>query len=176
MIGKIALGVLPLCICSVLVILQARHEHIAIVESGSTVKGSAGQAAPTPQHPFMLHLKDASSLPVRDFLKNTDITTDIRNPGVYYLGNTISENSHAPSPRYIISYEHSIQFFKIVLLQNPLGNVRHEAEAYLKRTLDVDDATLCNLNYRVTTPAEVSQVFSNLDLKFSSCQDSVTLR
>jgi hypothetical protein len=121
-------------------------------------------------------MKDGSAHPVRDFLKDADVTADTRNPGIYYLGNTMSTNPRDAQPRYIVSYEHSLQFFKIVLLENPLGDARRDAETYLAQKLGIDSAELCNLSYMVTTPALVSNVFSNLDLKFSSCQDSVTLR
>ena len=169
------MAVAALLLVVALLALRVHHEHIAIVPNSTPAKGSA-QVPVSAGHTFMLRMKDGSLLPVRDFLKNADVIADTRNPGVYYLGNVMSENPHDTAPRYIISYEHSIQFFKIVLLQDPLGDVRRDAETYLKQTLDISDADLCNLNYVVVTPASVSQVFSSLDLKWSMCGDSVTLR
>ena len=161
---------------AVVLVLHIRHERIAVVPDGTPAQGAVSPVPAPLDHTFILHMHDATALPVRDFLKDADVTADARNPGVYYLGNTMSTNPRDAQPRYIVSYEHSIQFFKIVLLQNPLGEVRRDAETYLEQKLGVDSAQLCNLSYKVATPAAVSQVFSDLDLKWSMCQDSVTLR
>jgi hypothetical protein len=165
------LGLLFLCL-----LLFILHYIYTQPKSGSTPPRSDEQSVATPTHTFGLKLKDSSELFVKDFLKNSDIIPDTRNPGLYYLGNTISNNPHDTLPEYIITYDHSIQFFKIVLLQNPLSGARRNAETYLKQTLDISYEQLCRLNYFVTTPSTVSPVYSGLDIKFSSCQDSVTLR
>jgi hypothetical protein len=165
------LGLLFLCL-----LLFMFHYIYIQPKSGSTPPRSDEKSAASTTHTFGLKLKDSSKLFVKDFLKNSDVTPDTKNPGLYYLGNTISNNPQDPLPEYIITYDHSIQFFKIVLLQNPLSGARRDAETYLKQTLDISDEQLCRLNYFVTTPSAVNPVYSGLDIKFSSCQDSVTLR
>lgn len=167
---KIIIGIATLLLClGFLLFISAKSKNV------STPPPDNKQNL-TSTHTFGIKMKDSSELFVIDFLKNRTVIEDTRNPGLYYLGNTITSNTNDPVPEYIITYDHSIQFFKIVLLKNPLSGARHDAETYLKQLLDISDEQLCGLQYFVTTPSAVSPVYSGLDLKFSSCQDSVTLR
>ena len=120
---------------------------------------------------------EKGSVIVPNFLKNTDVHKDIHNEGQYFLGNTPPQTPAEKMPNYVITYIPQTQYFNIVLLHNPLEDNRRDVETYLMHMLGfTTPEQLCDLKYTVGTQPSVSQVYAGLDLKFSTCQDSVTLR
>lgn len=122
-------------------------------------------AAPT------LSVPSASgTVAVRNFLPDADVYEDVRNPGLYELG-----NEPGKAERYSIEYIAQTGFFNVTLLEQPLGVVRAEAEAVLRQRLGLSDQQLCALRYSVAVPAFVSVDASGIDYRFSFCSDAVSL-
>lgn len=122
-------------------------------------------AAPTTNVPSA-----SGTLSVRNFLTDTDVYEDARNPGLYELG-----NEPGKSARYSIEYIAQTGFFNITLLDVPLATTRAEAEAALRQRLGLSDQQLCALRYGVAVPAFVSPDASGVDYRFSFCPDAVSL-
>jgi hypothetical protein len=113
---------------------------------------------------------------VRNFIKNGDAIEDTYNRGNYHVGNTYpSADSPTPLPSYIITYSAESQFFNVVLYREPLSRSRNEAEVFLQKTLGIRSADLCMLDYMVSTPYTVSEIYTSRDLKFSMCPGAVSL-
>ncbi len=113
-----------------------------------------------------------------DILSNPDTYTDPVNKGTYYLGYHMSDASAAATsenPPYVISYMPATHYFNIVLLQEPIGEVRKLAEQYLMSRLDLTQDEMCRLNYSVGVPNSVSQLYAGSDLRFSFCSGATTL-
>lgn len=114
---------------------------------------------------------DGGTLQTKDFVADPTTVKDAANQGYYYLGyHTASEN--VP---YIISYINTTQYFNIALLQEPIGQVRTQAEAYLMEHLGVSQADLCRLKYMVSVPNRVNSYFASRNLGFSFCPGATPL-
>ena len=112
----------------------------------------------------------------QNFLQNPDISIDPDNPDQYFLGNTHEQSAVTDAPLwYVITYQKSSQFFNVVLLKQPLGEARGEAEFYLQYILGLPPDQMCALRYAVSTPLDVDKYFSGKDLKFSFCQGATQL-
>ncbi len=122
------------------------------------------------------------SLSVRDFLHNGETAADPVNKGMYLLagsaGYCLPDGTcpkGADSEHFSITYNQKGDFFNIVLLQEPLGAVRREAEAFLEERLGISGEILCTLNYFVGVPYFVNSTFSDRNLGFSFCKVATQL-
>jgi hypothetical protein len=99
----------------------------------------------------------------------------------FYLGYHIQEAGAPEDPTatvgapYNIEYIESTHFFNIVLLQEPIGKARQEAEQYLLMHLGVSQSDLCRLDYMVAVPHWVSEQYTSRNLLFSFCPNATVL-
>lgn len=121
-----------------------------------------------------LHVADGTSLQVKNFKQHPDFVADPLNPGNYYLGyNTIGDPTKKVP--YTILYIDTIQYFNVVLLQEPLGRARKAAERYLMERLGVSQNDMCRLSYQLGAPGYVNEAYAGRELGFSFCSGSVSL-
>jgi len=98
------------------------------------------------------------------------------NDGQYFLGNFIDPTvENPPQVPYAIEYNSNTQFFSMALFQEPISESRRGAEQFLMRFLGLSETQLCQLNYRISVPNRVNQIFAGVSLGFSFCPGSVVL-
>ena len=140
--------------------------------------GSTPQNQPRTQFPGSTSIS-ATTSSMSMLIGSTTITVKnfLADPGTkeyytdyYYLGNQPT----APAP-YVIEYIASTHFFNISLLQEPIGQARAQAEAYLLEHLGISKDQLCMLNYMLSTPDSVNSTYSDENLGFSFCPGAVPL-
>lgn len=139
---------------------------------------SGGQiSAPT----ITIGTYDGSAV-VLDFIHNGETWADTLNQGSYLLagstGYCLADGScphGAQTDDFTISYSNKDSFFNIVLLKEPLGSVRREAESFLQSRLGLVGKDICVLNYFVGTPYYVNQTFTGKNLGFSFCPGATKL-
>lgn len=77
---------------------------------------------------------------------------------------------------FSMQYSEMDSQFLIILIAEPIGAGRLEAEKYLRTLLALSDAELCTLNTIVTVTPDVSEVYSQYEnLGLSFCPDAVKL-
>lgn len=113
---------------------------------------------------------NSGTVNTKNFLADSETKEDRSNTGYYFLGNQ-PESPHS----YVIVYIAETNYFNISLLQEPIRDARTDAEAYLLEHLGISKEQLCTLNYMVSTPDSVNNVFSGTNLGFSFCPNSVKL-
>lgn len=110
-----------------------------------------------------------------DFLSNPAVTPDTNNPGYYFVGAAPSAGHQIGDQPYQITYIAETKYFNITLTQEPLGESRQKAEAYLMQLLQASKSQLCTLNYAVYAPNDVNSQYAGQNLGFSSCPGAVQL-
>jgi hypothetical protein len=116
-------------------------------------------------------LANGAPLETHDFLSDPATVEDEVNPGYYYLGYGPADSSAS----YHIEYVEETQYFNVELLQEPLGESRKAAEAYLQRALGIANDDMCALNYALGVPNSVNGQYSSMNLGFSFCPGAVVL-
>ena len=119
---------------------------------------------------------------VRDFIHNGETVADTVNPGSYVLAGTVGYcladgtcPSGYPTTNFSISYDEKTHFFNIVLLKEPLGAVRLEAEQFLASRLGITGQQLCGLDYSIGAPYWVNTTYADKNLGFSFCPGATVL-
>lgn len=133
--------------------------------------------------PVELPLTDGSTVRTRNFIQNGTTIEDPANEGNYYLQGTSgacrSDGSclaAGTQDDFSILYFEQQHTFSISLNREPLGEVRREAETYLKNALGISESEMCKLKYTLGTTGYVNQTYGAIDnLGFSFCPGSVQL-
>ncbi|MHB8660699.1 MAG: hypothetical protein ACYC75_02030 [Minisyncoccota bacterium] len=114
-----------------------------------------------------------------DFVNDPATTKDPLNPGYYYLGYHVSEGTSDPTATnnspYIITYISATHYFNIALMQEPIGTAREDAQQYLMAHLGITQDQMCRLDYMVSVPWRVNQIYSGENLGFSFCPGATVL-
>lgn len=76
---------------------------------------------------------------------------------------------------FSITYSHGDRSFVVSLNEEPLAEAREQMEAYMKSSLGLSEAELCELPVLVGVPHDVNQFVSGEQLGFSFCPGSVQL-
>ncbi len=120
-----------------------------------------------------------AAIQMLDFLKDPTTVKDPLNPGYYYLGyhpyEGVPDPTATATPPYVIAYESDTQSFNITLLQEPIGPVREEMQQYLMAHLGITQEQMCQINYMVSVPWRVNQLYSSKNLGFSFCPGATAL-
>ncbi len=129
-----------------------------------------------------VQLTDGGTTSTLDFINNGTTFEDAANPGNYYLAGTSeycqpdgSCPTAGPSENFTILYYGGDSSFIIGIMTEPLGQVREEAEQYLKEILGITNEEMCKLNYTIGSSAYVNQTYGGENLGFSFCPDAVLL-
>jgi hypothetical protein len=116
----------------------------------------------------------SDEVPVRNFLRDSDVLMDDANPGFYYLGtDAIAELGTREA--FTIQYIAQTGYFTVTLLQRPFASVRLQAERTLIARLGISRAQLCDLRYTVAIPGFIDAAASGIDYRFSHCPDALPL-
>ncbi len=151
------------------------------LETPPVTQGTGGPSVtnPPPQSPggktdaaFSLRTADGGSIRTKNFKQDPETVKDPINAGYYYLGYHLTGTPGEKVP-YVIMYIDATQYFNIVLLQEPIGQVRRAAERYLMEHLGISQAQMCQLQYTVAVPDSVSAIYTTLG--FSFCPESVVI-
>ena len=126
--------------------------------------------------------RSGASLTVKDFIHNGETVSDSQNPGSYVLAGSLGyclANGSCPSGAsttdFSISYNEKTHFFNIILLKEPLGEARFEAEQFLISRLGIDERQICSLDYFVGAPYWVNETYDDKNLGFSFCSGATKL-
>lgn len=119
------------------------------------------------------------SIQTSNFINDPATAKDPINSGYYYLGYHVNEGvpdaTATDNPPYVIEYISATQYFNIALLQEPIGQVRKDAQQYLISHLGISQSQMCQLNYMVSVPWSVNQQFTGRNLGFSFCPGATHL-
>lgn len=114
-----------------------------------------------------------------NFTNDPSTVKDPVNPDYYYLGYHVNEGVPDPTatdnPPYVITYISTTHYFNIALLQEPIGIVREKAQQYLMAHLGITQSQMCQLDYMVSVPWRVNQIYSGKNLGFSFCPGATVL-
>ncbi len=182
--------------------LTAQKQTTPVANTGNTTNPFSGEPTPAPALPSptptnvpqvptpqqtpqanvpTIRMRTASggTMLVRDFGRDSDTYADPVNRGYYYLGYHTQQDQRDQTANqnqpYIVEYINQTNYFNISLLAEPLGQTRLAAEQSLMTRLGVSQAQLCQLDYMVSVPSYVSEVYSSRNLGFSFCTGSVPL-
>jgi len=140
-----------------------------------TNDGTGSNTTNSPQDGATISIgtSDGGSIQVANPKKDPTLKEDSTNPGYYYF--KASGNTASTTGSYVIEYIDKTQFFNVILEEEPIGQAREQAQAYLAQHLGISQSQLCSLNYMVTVPYSVNQDFASTDLRFSVCADATPL-
>ncbi|MBU6388570.1 hypothetical protein KGQ72_01700 [Patescibacteria group bacterium] len=140
--------------------------------------GSAGTSTAT----ISFATPSGTVVTVKDFVHNGETVQDVQNPGSYVLAGSLgycladgSCPSGASTTDFSVSYNEKTHFFNVILLKEPLGAVRLEAEQFLTDRLGIAGQQACGLNYFVGTPYWVNATYDDRNLGFSFCPGATEL-
>lgn len=142
--------------------------------------GSSGTTATTTTQGVTIPLSTPGGkiIQVKDFRSNPTFHKDPTNEGYYYLGyhyGDASDPTATANPPYVVEYVSSTQYFNVTLLQEPIADTRKEVEQYIEEYLGISEAEMCQLEYTVSVPNSVNQIYAGQDLRFSFCEGAVQL-
>jgi len=128
---------------------------------------------------YMVPISSGASIATKDFLRDPATVSDPVNPGYYYLGYHQStgpaDATAMADPPYVIAYIATTHYFNIGLYQEPIGQVRKEAEQYLLKMLGISQEAACALKYMVSVPEDVNAIYASQNLGFSFCPGATIL-
>lgn len=157
---------------------QEVTSHPKLPIAGESVKVPSGTGTSVPAGQIILMTTDGKYLTTSDFLK-TQAEEDSHNAGYYNLGPrpevTYSDDTRTIHTPFLITYIAATQYFNVVLLQEPIGRSRLVAQEFLLQSLGISAKDLCRLNYTVSTPTSVSQLYGGSSLGFSFCPGAIPL-
>lgn len=130
--------------------------------------GQSTQASSTP-----FELKGFESMiPARDFLNDSDIASSTELGSFLYWTETLPEGS-SEAPSYEIYFLEKDSLFIVVLLQEPIGEVRRDATNALIEKLGITNEDVCKLTAEVNVPYYVNELYSAKDIGFPGCPGAV---
>lgn len=154
------------------------------INTSTSVSNPVGAFIATSTAPTQMTLqgRDGGAIVTQDFLHDGVTVADAVNEGSYMLAGSLGYctadgvcGAHATTTDFSITYDVGTQFFNIILLAEPVGPVRTEAEQYLLSRLGIPASRACALNYYVGTPYWVSETYAGKNLGFSFCHGATPL-
>lgn len=182
----IGLGILVIVVVvAVLSMLLLRQQSKPTASSDTTQSGifpaGGGVRVPTSSDRKSVPAVDGTAVDVVDFTHNGETVEDVMNPGNYVLAGSLGycladgscpEGAHEND--FTVTYSDA-DGFRIVLLAEPLKDVRRKAEDFLMARLGIGEEEMCKLPYYLGTPYFVNERFSSGNLGFSFCPGAVLL-
>ncbi len=149
---------------------------------GASATSASATASSTATTSAMTIAGTLGPLTVLDFLHNGETGADPANTGMYYLagspGYCLANGScpgGASTTAFNITYSADKQLFTVILLTEPLGQVRLTAQQFLESRLGLSDAQLCTIKYYLGTISAVNQFYAGTNLGFSFCPGATPL-
>ncbi len=131
---------------------------------------------------MLINASDGGTVLTNDFIHNGVTLPDTANSGRYLLagnlGYCISDAQQCQAgttTNFNIFYNSTDDSFIIALLEEPLGQVRLEAQQFLMMTLGISQNEMCRLNYRIGTTSNVNSFYGGKNLGFSFCPRATVL-
>lgn len=116
--------------------------------------------------------ESGESVQVPDFKKGREPLTTPN--GNYY--NLYGPEYSTEGFTFSVQYGEMDSQFLVMLISEPIGSARTDAEAYLRNLLSLSDQELCELNIDISVTPDVNEAYSQYsDLGLSFCRGSVTL-
>lgn len=115
----------------------------------------------------------ASTITVRSLDGTISVSDFTKIPGVASTTDGSFLTWLPASEEYEVFYLPLNQSFTIVLLNEPIAEIRRKATADLQAKLGVSNKELCNLIAEVTVPYFVNDFYSTKNLGFSGCPGGV---
>lgn len=147
-----------------------------------SVPGETPGAVGTSSATITFTNRSSDVIVVKDFIHNGETIADTVNPGSHVLAGTLGYcladgtcPAGYPTTKFSVSYNAETHFFTVVLLEEPLGTTRLEAEQFLIDRLGVTTQTLCAVDYSVGTPYWVNEGYAGKNLGFSFCPGATKL-
>ncbi len=170
-------SLLGLCIIAGILYVASPEEPLAQnpIQTGQfPIGGTSTTTSQTSQ--TTVELYDGSAIVAKDFIHNGETVADVQNPGSYMLAGSVGYclgtgecPTGAPTDSFSVAYNENTHFFNVILLKEPLGKARKDAEAFLESRLGVAEKDMCALNYYVGTPYWINEVYTGKNLGFSFC-------
>lgn len=143
-----------------------------IVNTGGTQTPTDG-SAPGQANTTSISGQGGGAMTVNDFKHDPETKADPNNAGQYYLAGGLAPAAGVTP--YSIFFVDANQSFNITLLQEPIGDIRAQAESELVRRLGISKEQACLLNYYVGVPAGVNEIYAGRNLGFSFCPGATQL-
>lgn len=154
----------------------------SITQTNTGIKPQSSSGTPATIASRSLITQSGETVTVNDFIRNGETVPDAVNPGSYILagslGYCLSDGScptGAKSDSFNVSYNEKTHFFNVILLTEPLGTGRLEAEQFIMARLGISEQQACSLNYYVGTPYWVNEAYAGKNLGFSFCPGATAL-
>ncbi|MES2225180.1 MAG: hypothetical protein V4480_00015 [Patescibacteria group bacterium] len=170
-----ALGIL--LVLGVLFALRTSNRNPATPSVGNPFSGSlSSSTAPgTQQGVISLRARDGSAISATDVTAgktplpaSSDTYYDLVHNGMDTYGNE--------DDPFAIQYAAKSSSFIVSLQEEPLGKSRLSAETFLRSTLNLTDAQLCELDITVAVTQAVNEQYASMgNLGLSFCPGAVTL-
>jgi hypothetical protein len=138
----------------------------------TTGTGTGGVTA-TPDKTITVPAEHGGTITIRDFKSDPSVITNPNIPGQYILAGGSDPSGTGAS--YSTFYVDLDQSFNITILQEPIGDVRKQAEQDLMSRLGINQDQACALRYWVGVPNFVNSIYSGKNLGFSFCPGAVAL-
>ena len=155
---------------------------LPVANSTTFTTGTSGSFSTSTAPMISVAVQGGGAIAVKDFVHNGETVLDVQNPGSYVLAGSLGYcltdgtcPAGASTTDFSVSYNDKTNFFNIVLLKEPLGTIRLEAEQFLQNRLDITEQQACGLNYFVGTPYWVNSVYDDRNLGFSFCPGATVL-
>lgn len=177
----IGIGAVILLIGIVIAVVASMQKDIVTPPDSGVLFPGSGSATSTSSTSLSIPDQDGDPIQTKDFINNGETTPDVVNPGTQVLAGSLgycladgSCPSGASTTDFSITYDEADHSFNVVLLKEPLGEVRRKAEEFLLSRLGVTQPQLCALKSYVGVPYFVNENF-NGNLGFSFCTGSTKL-
>lgn len=184
----IGVGVIVVVVIIAFFVFSGEPELVPVVQTapGLPVAGSVPQGTGTSGSSatgtLSFTTRSGVVVTVKDFIHNGETVTDVQNPGSYVLagslGYCLADGTcprGAVTEEFSISYSEKTHLFNIVLLTEPLGEIRHKTEQFLVGRLGLTEQQLCSLDYTVGAPYWVNEAYDSKNLGFSFCPGATKL-
>ena len=125
-----------------------------------------------------LETSDGRNIYTKNFKHDSQTIKSSKDPGYYYVGYNLDAGLPDPAasnyPPFIIQFTDADQSFDVVLMKQPLAQIRTQSEQYLMAHLGLSQSQLCRLKYKVEVNNAVGS-FTYQNVKFSFCAGAVQL-
>ena len=149
--------------------------------ASSTTPGTDGSSQPGTAQ-ISVATRSGGAIAVADFIHNGETVADVVNPGSFVLAGSLgycladgSCPTGAPADSFTISYNENTHFFNVVLLTEPIGAARREAEQFFISRLGIVPQQACGLIYSIGAPYWVNTTYDDRNLGFSFCPGATVL-
>jgi hypothetical protein len=149
----------------------SRSTQVSVGTSTNQHPGSTNSGSPFA--PIAISTLKGNPIAVNDFTKDPQTATSTNIPGHYFIAGGVDAFSNG-SP-YSIYYYDKDNSFTITILDEPIGELRMQAEQLLQQKLGITQAAMCNLRYYLSVRNDLNPLYAGKNLGFSFCPGATRL-